>query len=66
VTPSFSPLGVIFITLGLVADAFVGNIQERALRIHKSTLQEVVFHSYLQASVILLVFTAITGGNLMK
>lgn len=46
VSPKFSSYGVIIISLALVFDAVIGNVQELAMKKHKAPNSEVVFYSY--------------------
>lgn len=46
VQPKFELLGVILIVGALVADACIGNVQEKQMRLHKASNTEVVFFSY--------------------
>ena len=46
---SFFFLGVVLISMALCADAVIGNVQEKAMKAHKSSNTEVVnVHIYLQ------------------
>lgn len=46
VQPEFNRTGVILISLALCADAVIGNVQEKAMKAHKSSNTEVVLYSY--------------------
>ncbi|CEF67126.1 Adenosine 3'-phospho 5'-phosphosulfate transporter 2 [Strongyloides ratti] len=46
VSPNFDPTGYIMICGALIADAIIGNVQEREMKIHGSSNSEVVFYSY--------------------
>lgn len=61
VSPSFNTLGVLLISLALVCDAAIGNVQEKAMREYKAPNNEVVFYSYGIGFVYLLVIMIFTG-----
>lgn len=42
VLPNFDPTGYIMISLALVADAIIGNVQEKAMRSYEAPNNEVV------------------------
>jgi drug/metabolite transporter (DMT)-like permease len=42
VSPNFDPRGYVMISLALVADAIIGNVQEKAMRAHNASNEEVV------------------------
>jgi solute carrier family 35 (adenosine 3'-phospho 5'-phosphosulfate transporter), member B3 len=42
VSPNFEPRGYIMISLALVADAIIGNMQEKAMKTHGASNEEVV------------------------
>ncbi|XP_068677877.1 adenosine 3'-phospho 5'-phosphosulfate transporter 2-like [Montipora foliosa] len=46
VQPEFNRTGVVLISLALCADAVIGNVQEKAMKAHKSSNTEVVLYSY--------------------
>lgn len=52
---------MIVISLALLCDAIIGNVQERAMKQFQATNNEVVFYSYAIASIYLLVITAVSG-----
>lgn len=52
------------INLALVADAIIGNVQEKALKKFGASNSEVVFYSY-SFGVIYLVFALIVSGRLI-
>lgn len=61
VSPKFSSYGVIIISLALVFDAVIGNVQELAMKKHKAPNSEVVFYSYSIGFIYLLVFMLLSG-----
>lgn len=62
VSPKFSTYGVIIISLALVFDAVIGNVQELAMKKHKAPNSEVVFYSYGIGFLYLFVFMLLTGS----
>jgi solute carrier family 35 (adenosine 3'-phospho 5'-phosphosulfate transporter), member B3 len=61
VSPKFSTYGVLIISLALVFDAVIGNVQELAMKKYKATNSEVVFYSYGIGFVYLFVVMLLTG-----
>lgn len=61
VSPKFSSYGVLVISLALVFDAVIGNVQELAMKKHKASNSEVVFYSYGIGFLYLFVFMVISG-----
>jgi len=61
VSPSFNTFGIFLISMALVCDAAIGNVQEKAMREHKAPNHEVVFYSYGIGFVYLLVIMIFTG-----
>ncbi|XP_006005162.1 adenosine 3'-phospho 5'-phosphosulfate transporter 2 isoform X1 [Latimeria chalumnae] len=62
VAPNFNVTGVILISLALCADAAIGNVQEKAMRLHNGSNSEVVLYSYSIGFVYILLGLAGTGG----
>ncbi|CAK1550602.1 unnamed protein product [Leptosia nina] len=60
-SPNFDFVGVIVISLALLCDAIIGNVQEKAMKQFQATNNEVVFYSYAIASIYLLVITGVSG-----
>ncbi|KAI5645551.1 UAA transporter family domain-containing protein [Phthorimaea operculella] len=60
-SPNFDFIGVIVISLALLCDAIIGNVQEKAMKQYNATNNEVVFYSYAIASIYLTVILAGTG-----
>ncbi|XP_023946904.2 adenosine 3'-phospho 5'-phosphosulfate transporter 2 [Bicyclus anynana] len=60
-SPNFDIIGVIVISLALLCDAIIGNVQEKAMKQFQATNNEVVFYSYAIACVYLLVITGFSG-----
>ena len=44
VSPNFDPRGYVMISLALVADAIIGNVQEKAMKNYSANNSEVVRH----------------------
>lgn len=61
ISPKFSSYGVIVISLALVFDAVIGNVQELAMKKHKAPNSEVVFYSYGIGFIYLFVVMLLTG-----
>lgn len=61
VSPKFSGYGVFIISVALVFDAVIGNVQELAMKKYKASNSEVVFYSYGIGFLYLLAFMVITG-----
>ncbi|CRK97914.1 CLUMA_CG011289, isoform A [Clunio marinus] len=61
VSPRFSGYGVFIISLALVFDAVIGNVQELAMKKHNAPNSEVVFYSYGIGFLYLLVLMLLTG-----
>ncbi|XP_013140088.1 PREDICTED: adenosine 3'-phospho 5'-phosphosulfate transporter 2 [Papilio polytes] len=60
-SPNFDAVGVLVISLALLCDAIIGNVQEKAMKQFFATNNEVVFYSYAIACCYLLVITGATG-----
>ncbi|XP_060802701.1 adenosine 3'-phospho 5'-phosphosulfate transporter 2 [Amyelois transitella] len=58
---NFNIVGVIVISLALLCDAIIGNVQEKAMKQYQASNNEVVFYSYAIASGYLLAFTGVSG-----
>jgi len=61
VSPNWDFRGYAMISLALVADAIIGNVQEKAMKAYKASNSEVVFYSYFIGSAYLLVGTVLSG-----
>ncbi|PWA18228.1 hypothetical protein CCH79_00004314 [Gambusia affinis] len=46
VAPNFNVTGVVLISLALCADAVIGNVQEKAMKLHNGSNSEMVLYSY--------------------
>uniref|UniRef100_A0A3Q2R228 Adenosine 3'-phospho 5'-phosphosulfate transporter 2 n=1 Tax=Fundulus heteroclitus TaxID=8078 RepID=A0A3Q2R228_FUNHE len=46
VAPNFNVTGVLLISLALCADAVIGNVQEKAMKLHNGSNSEMVLYSY--------------------
>ncbi|KAG6450556.1 adenosine 3'-phospho 5'-phosphosulfate transporter 2 [Manduca sexta] len=60
-SPNFDFIGVVVISLALLCDAIIGNVQEKAMKQFQATNNEVVFYSYAIACVYLLLITGFSG-----
>ncbi|XP_037045949.1 adenosine 3'-phospho 5'-phosphosulfate transporter 2 [Bradysia coprophila] len=60
-SPNFNATGVIMISTALLFDAVIGNVQEKAMREHKATTNEVVLYSYGIGFIYLLVILVLSG-----
>ncbi|CAD5234643.1 unnamed protein product [Bursaphelenchus xylophilus] len=61
VSPNFDPRGYFMITLALVADAIIGNVQEKAIKAHQAPNCEVVLYSYSIGSVYIFIGTLLSA-----
>jgi len=48
VSPNFNPKGYLMISLALVADAIIGNVQEKAMKTFNASNEEVVSGFFLK------------------
>ncbi|CAH0398636.1 unnamed protein product [Chilo suppressalis] len=60
-SPNFDIIGVIVISLALLCDAIIGNVQEKAMKQFQASNNEVVFYSYAIACIYLVVITGVSG-----
>lgn len=60
-SPNFDSYGVLMISLALVCDAAIGNVQEKAMKAYKAPNSEVVFFSYGIGFVYLLLIMTSSG-----
>ncbi|XP_078695490.1 adenosine 3'-phospho 5'-phosphosulfate transporter 2-like [Branchiostoma floridae x Branchiostoma belcheri] len=61
VQPNFDTHGVVLISLALVADAVIGNVQEKTMKAHSASNTEVVLYSYSVGFVYILVGLLVSG-----
>ena len=61
VSPTFDVRGVGFISIALIADAIIGNVQEQTMRELKITNNELIFYSYSIGALLLYICTILTG-----
>ncbi|KAG9283543.1 adenosine 3'-phospho 5'-phosphosulfate transporter 2 [Astyanax mexicanus] len=62
VAPNFNVTGVILISLALCADAAIGNVQEKAMKLHNGSNSEMVLYSYSIGFVYILLGLLCIGG----
>ncbi|XP_040403608.1 adenosine 3'-phospho 5'-phosphosulfate transporter 2 isoform X1 [Cygnus olor] len=62
VAPNFNLTGVILISLALCADAVIGNVQEKAMKLHNGSNSEMVLYSYSIGFVYILFGLTCTSG----
>ncbi|XP_069469586.1 adenosine 3'-phospho 5'-phosphosulfate transporter 2 isoform X2 [Ambystoma mexicanum] len=62
VAPNFNMTGVTLISLALCADAVIGNVQEKAMKLHNGTNSEMVLYSYSIGFVYIILGLATTSG----
>ncbi|XP_073534849.1 adenosine 3'-phospho 5'-phosphosulfate transporter 2 isoform X1 [Phyllobates terribilis] len=62
IAPNFNVTGVLLISLALCADAVIGNVQEKAMKLHNGSNSEMVLYSYSIGFVYILLGLAITSG----
>ncbi|XP_026732596.1 adenosine 3'-phospho 5'-phosphosulfate transporter 2 [Trichoplusia ni] len=60
-SPKFNFIGIVVISLALLCDAIIGNVQEKAMKQHQASNNEVVFYSYALACSYLFVITGLSG-----
>lgn len=60
-SPSFDMRGVALISLALLADACIGNVQENAMKKLKASNAEIIFYSYLMGSAYLFLGLVLTN-----
>ena len=56
VYPNFEIYGVVLVCSALVADALIGNIQEKTMKLYESTNTEMIIYSYLIGFVYILIY----------
>lgn len=61
VSPNFDFMGVVMISIALVADAIIGNVQEKTMKQYHAGNAEVIFFSYGIGFIYLLFGLAVTG-----
>eukprot|EP00041_Stephanoeca_diplocostata_P024623 m.630240 g.630240 ORF g.630240 m.630240 type:complete len:339 (-) comp22565_c2_seq17:2697-3713(-) len=61
VNPNYNLTGVLLISMALCADAVIGNLQERVMRVDKVPTVQMVHHSYKFGIVYLLGICVVTG-----
>ncbi|XP_004695633.1 PREDICTED: adenosine 3'-phospho 5'-phosphosulfate transporter 2 isoform X1 [Condylura cristata] len=62
ITPNFNLTGVVLISLALCADAIIGNVQEKAMKLHGASNSEMVLYSYSIGFVYILLGLTCTRG----
>ncbi|XP_061614388.1 adenosine 3'-phospho 5'-phosphosulfate transporter 2 isoform X4 [Phyllopteryx taeniolatus] len=62
VAPNFNVTGVLLISLALCADAAIGNVQEKAMKLHNGSNSEMVLYSYSIGFVYILTGLLCVGG----
>ncbi|XP_010571532.1 PREDICTED: adenosine 3'-phospho 5'-phosphosulfate transporter 2 isoform X2 [Haliaeetus leucocephalus] len=62
VAPNFNLTGVVLISLALCADAVIGNVQEKAMKLHNGSNSEMVLYSYSIGFVYILFGLTCTSG----
>lgn len=62
VAPNFNLTGVVLISLALCVDAVIGNVQEKAMKLHKASNSEMVLYSYSLGFLYILLGLACTRG----
>lgn len=61
VSPSFNTYGVILISLALLADGAIGNVQEKALKQYQGSNSEMVLYSYSIGFIYILIGLVLSG-----
>ncbi|KAM4834698.1 adenosine 3'-phospho 5'-phosphosulfate transporter 2 isoform 1-T1 [Thomomys bottae] len=62
VAPNFNVTGVMLISLALCADAVIGNVQEKAMKLHNASNSEMVLYSYSIGFIYILLGLTCTSG----
>ncbi|MBN3321006.1 S35B3 protein, partial [Atractosteus spatula] len=62
IAPNFNVTGVLLISLALCADAAIGNVQEKAMKLHNGSNSEMVLYSYSIGFVYILIGLFFMGG----
>ncbi|XP_075869835.1 adenosine 3'-phospho 5'-phosphosulfate transporter 2 isoform X1 [Nelusetta ayraudi] len=62
VAPNFNVTGVMLISMALCADAAIGNVQEKAMKLHNGSNSEMVLYSYSIGFVYILTGLLCVGG----
>ncbi|XP_012364650.1 adenosine 3'-phospho 5'-phosphosulfate transporter 2 isoform X1 [Nomascus leucogenys] len=62
IAPNFNLTGVVLISLALCADAVIGNVQEKAMKLHNASNSEMVLYSYSIGFVYILLGLTCTSG----
>ncbi|XP_040611788.1 adenosine 3'-phospho 5'-phosphosulfate transporter 2 isoform X3 [Mesocricetus auratus] len=62
IAPNFNLTGVMLISLALCADAVIGNVQEKAMKLHSASNSEMVLYSYSIGFVYILLGLSCTSG----
>ena len=63
VSPNFDVIGIVMISTALVADAIIGNLQEKVMKNHPSAMNaEFIHYSYSIGFVYLLICLGLTGN----
>ncbi|CAM4721450.1 hypothetical protein PO909_016862 [Leuciscus waleckii] len=62
IAPNFNVTGVLLISMALCADAAIGNVQEKAMKLHNGTNSEMVLYSYSIGFVYILLGLLSVGG----
>ncbi|XP_074981482.1 adenosine 3'-phospho 5'-phosphosulfate transporter 2 isoform X2 [Caretta caretta] len=62
IAPNFNLTGVVLISLALCADAVIGNVQEKAMKLHNGSNSEMVLYSYSIGFVYILLGLTCSSG----
>ncbi|XP_040288845.1 adenosine 3'-phospho 5'-phosphosulfate transporter 2 isoform X1 [Bufo bufo] len=62
VAPNFNVTGVVLISFALCADAVIGNVQEKAMKLHNGSNSEMVLYSYSIGFVYILLGLVVSSG----
>uniref|UniRef100_A0A1A9WBU8 Adenosine 3'-phospho 5'-phosphosulfate transporter 2 n=1 Tax=Glossina brevipalpis TaxID=37001 RepID=A0A1A9WBU8_9MUSC len=61
-SPNFNIIGVMYISLTLLCDAIIGNVQEKTMNDYKAPSHEIIFYSYGLGFIYLLIVLLITDN----
>lgn len=63
-SPNFNSTGIILISLALISDGIIANVQERAMKQHSGNNSEIILYSYSIGCIYILVGLIISGSLL--
>ena len=64
--PNFESFGVFLVCSALIADAVIGNVQEKAMKKYKSSNTEMILYSYSIGVIYILLWELLISNNLLE